>query len=975
MRQVAESEELLPPLEAAHHLGVTPELLFGFTRRSFRTSPSRTRRLRTVERGGATMFAIDELDDFDLYLKQPWVEPGSPRTNPPKCIEDHLRAESGNQCSRCGSGVAVQTAHIDQWATSRSHHPHNLIRLCSGCHIEHDLHGSIPTLELRSIKARLIDRTRTMIERRIEPVALRFRPPRPVEFFVGYSDALAGLRRGLQAGRSISVIGVAGVGKTQLALQALKDIDTRRPVIWIDVESHSSLQDVASALQIALSDSVVSCERGRIASRLDSLQACVVFDGIEQGSRTSIDDLEDFVADLVEQTSSAQFLFTSQLNLQRIPSDGTVRLRRMDRESSRRLFVASIAQVKEIDSKTEAKLLEFCEGHPLTIRLVGSLVDFFGSSKTALDRISSFGAKAVKLQKRERYDRQTSLELCLALAYKSLDPSEQRLLWLVSNSPAGMFTRHIEVPSFEIPDPRFAAAGLRRWNLVQCLGAGEPFERLYALSPVRSFADAHWRDENPDQADGLLERLVTEFAMMAAVIDRDRSSPDSISHMMHRYSQELPNLIRVIEVAWARPESAELANMAYVVCSALMRYFFLLGFSKQGTEIMHSGADLALRRGESKRASDFAIQLISLAGRSRDPESKEAAIRLYNSLAQSGASAADPLVHANLCVARAMMALDDEKPIDAEMEAKEAVAIYQSQRAETGEEDAEDNANDLAAALSLLGGAFLAQAMYADAKDAYGRALEIQSQQSLAVNRGQLLHQIGNCEAHIGNYEAATQCYAEAAHLFHAIGMQEYLANALGELGFVLIEHDFEALDSKLIDLIPDGFTDVANHVRRGFGDTGISDYAERIGIVRKLFGIVVLVSFCESQESLRTFAESLKSEVISWKSAKADGSDGSKLTPVALLKFVLAIASDLATTEVIGAEGEEALAGCIEGLAFGLHRSWSWARRHLLLFQWFAKYLDRRWDISGVTAELLEEACETAERTGRFSLRAVGSP
>jgi hypothetical protein len=78
-----QSLHLLTPLEAAYHLGITPELLFAYTRSRFRKSRTEARRLGTVEVDGTTRFNRIELDDFDRYLQQLWADPGS-RTDPPK---------------------------------------------------------------------------------------------------------------------------------------------------------------------------------------------------------------------------------------------------------------------------------------------------------------------------------------------------------------------------------------------------------------------------------------------------------------------------------------------------------------------------------------------------------------------------------------------------------------------------------------------------------------------------------------------------------------------------------------------------------------------------------------------------------------------------------------------------------------------------------------------------------------------------
>ena len=92
---MSEDERLLSPLAAAHHLGVTSELLFQYTKKGF-AKASGLRALETVQQSGSTLFSISELDAFDALLAGPWQNVNGRRATIPKVILDHLRAESFN---------------------------------------------------------------------------------------------------------------------------------------------------------------------------------------------------------------------------------------------------------------------------------------------------------------------------------------------------------------------------------------------------------------------------------------------------------------------------------------------------------------------------------------------------------------------------------------------------------------------------------------------------------------------------------------------------------------------------------------------------------------------------------------------------------------------------------------------------------------------------------------------------------------
>lgn len=76
-------EDQLSPLAAAHHLGITAELLFQYTKTSFARA-SRLRSLKAIEQAGATLFSRAELDAFDTLLRGPWPSSEGQRPAIPK---------------------------------------------------------------------------------------------------------------------------------------------------------------------------------------------------------------------------------------------------------------------------------------------------------------------------------------------------------------------------------------------------------------------------------------------------------------------------------------------------------------------------------------------------------------------------------------------------------------------------------------------------------------------------------------------------------------------------------------------------------------------------------------------------------------------------------------------------------------------------------------------------------------------------
>ena len=418
---------------------------------------------RFIEQAGSTLFSCAELNDFDALLRGPWPGSHTPRPAIPRAILDHLRAECLNQCARCGSGIGIDTAHIRPWSESRSHHPGNLIRLCSSCHREHDAQQSLSTADLLALKSRLVERTRDNLAARIKNVRPLSRVRRPSASFVGRDNELVSLIVALRSGRSVILTGGGGIGKTELLIHAVHQADTGRPVFWIDVEQHRSAADILLELRTAVGWEGMASPAAALPGRLDALQACVVFDGVERATVEGLDGFEDAVTGLYSATAVAQFVLTSQVMLHGFSADVRIRVGRLDDTSSGTLLTAVRP---DFDRTDLAPLLAFCEGHALTLQLAAALIDHYGGAKSTYDVIKAQGVKAVRMPGRQQHSRADSLELCFAASYEAVSAEARRLLWALAEAPAGLFTHHIDGDWLAISAPVEALAELRRWHLV-----------------------------------------------------------------------------------------------------------------------------------------------------------------------------------------------------------------------------------------------------------------------------------------------------------------------------------------------------------------------------------------------------------------------------------------------------------------------------------------------------------------------------
>ena len=575
-------------------------------------------------------------------------------------------------------------------------------------------------------------------------------------------------------------------------------------------------------------------------------RACVVLDGVEQFIGPALDEVDDFLADLKKRTMDTQFVVTSQVELQRTPFDEKHVLSGLESEPSRTLLRSLVEHRSSLDNASEAALLAFAEGHPLTLRLTAGLVNYLGSGRTVREQIDTKGAGVIEIPKRTEQDRQTSLVRCLSLAFETLDADEQRLLYLISSCPGGIFAHHLKC--YGGAETPLLVGALRRWSLVQTNDGGAPIERSYVLSPIRAYVKQRWREEHPSEAQVLTGTLLRNFGLMAAVIEGQSEDAANVPHMVSRFSQELPNLLLVIDEAEIHPGNAELSLLASTICGALMRFFFVSRLPERGVYLMKRGAKIEMRDGDGIAASRTIAQAAALAQRGQDPRT---AAELESLLDQIPSE--DIETRGNMAVTRAILANQRGHARATEGHARNAIANYQKLwndlparlDQEKDEPRREEIGNALSGSFQLLGHGLLALNRPKEARSAYERALELMSGASVAVNQGQALYQIGNCQSRLAKHDNAADYYARASVCFQAVGMQEYLSNALGGLGHALMEFDDERPLPRAVPsiVLSDGLDDAVESVVRCLAARPKPDYTARTWAIGKLFGVVAVLS------------------------------------------------------------------------------------------------------------------------------------
>ena len=640
----------------------------------------------------------------------------------------------------------------------------------------------------------------------------------------------------------------------------------QRPVLWLEAEQYDGVEALKAALEVSLR----SVQHGgdvSLEAVLDKLQACLVIDGLEQLKAPDIDAIDDWITYLQTRLSNTQIIVTSQADLAQTRIDNYVRVVGVADDAGGQILAHYLRPNISIDASSLAELIAFADGHPLTLRLGAMLINHFGSSTITIEQIRRRGTNLLEVQKRSSQNRRTSLRTCLSLAYDALTDDERKLLYVAANAPGGLFSGMLEEKKDWISDGRSAIAALWKWGLIEGTDRGERRERIRMLSPIASYAITRWSEERPDEAKRLTVDLAENFALMAAVISMHSDKNGGIPNMVGRFKEEMPNLLRVLDLAERQFNDSQLGLMATGICAELMRYFFIIHLGHIGSQVMLRGARIALRDGRMRSASNLLTMTVGLAYRSQGHVDIAAAMALINEIGQNSCESG---TLGNLALCRAIAGNLQNNDEVVHEQAQIAIKHFEealSSASKSFEEniDLEGIQNDLSSSYGLLGGALLTRRDFAEAANAYRSSLDLVRGQSVAVNIGQLHHQLGNCEAYLGNLGEAALRYTEAATQFYTIGMRGYLGNALSEFGHLLLEfvsdNDWPTMPSN--EIIKAGIEDVARTIEGCFGQ-----YPFELGAcstaLRSLFGIIVLISFSKAETAL-AFPKNLQTALLPW--------------------------------------------------------------------------------------------------------------
>jgi tetratricopeptide (TPR) repeat protein len=718
-------------------------------------------------------------------------------------------------------------------------------------------------------------------------------------------------------------------------------------VVWVALEDCSSEAVLRAYMEAAAS----RIAAGDLIKTLASIRACVVLDGIERAA-CGVAAVSQVISELMSDGLGIQLVVTSQARLPEIAFETELQVERLDLEASARML-----PTPECGRERVSQLLQFADGHPLTLRILAALVRHFGSTSEVIERLHGRPERPLEMPARTTQGTDSSLDICLQTAFEALGEGERSAMWALAHLPAGLATAFVSLEALGVDDPAQVTAELKRWHLVERRElTGEPL--LWVLSPVRSYVRRAIDERTLPELSTLRRRLAWHFAARVEEVNSDLIHGGHIELGMALLDRELPNALAVFDLSSGKAaDDAGFRAIANALASTLQTYFFSSGYFDVGAAVMEKAADLAIAAGDTREALEMLSQLISLANRGQRTDLAEAALGKARALDCTD----DPLAQAFMLGIEA----DLERTVGRESRwdrrdgrIKAAVAAGRSYELLV---QAAGGVLTHRAALALL-----QQACHLEDAGRPDQALPLLERAVIffrsdedPINAGSALQRRGNCLAYVGRITESMDSYAESAELFHKLKTVEYRSNALGEAGLLMAEHAEVVCSPQITDdVLIGGIDDIVDRIVEAVPLIRVPGNDWRYVLTRKACGMIILASLSGRTACLAQMGHRLRNEVAQvlftrepekWRRI----GHGSPVTAhFSALAWLCEHISGISPPDRAPDLSE------IEGLAIIAESMFTGDMRDLM-FGWLARYLAEQRGLSGLSPGILRAATD----------------
>jgi tetratricopeptide (TPR) repeat protein len=802
-----DNKKILNVTEAAIYLGVTKELLFAYIRNAPKKHLGNDRKLPTIERQGQNYFYEEDLIDFDNFIKEPWSNPGDARPAIPTYIKEYLKVEIGGKCPITAKGYPLEDAHIVPYNLSLNHHHHNLLRVAKDEHTKAD-NGVIPREILLETKNRLVEQLRYRLQQEAKGDQLHSHVPKPHPIFIGRLEQLLNLTDAMEFERLVIVEGIGGIGKTQLLLHGLANVQYHNPVVWIDIEAVDNLSDLYVLLNNASSAYTGNSSSESLYDSLKDIPITFVFDSLEKLLLTERDETENFIHNLLTETRQVQLLATSQVDISILDHPKKIiKLKGLETEETICLILELLEDEIELSQEHLYWIVEFCNGHPLSIKLIVSLIKYFRSSERAVVLLKR--NSDLKHPIKKHHDKLTSLAVCLSTVYDNLTERQKQFLHFLKFFPAGL---KLEWAEKKIEDEIFIydIASLQHFFFIESMQDRLDFERIVVPNPIRPFLKEKAK-QNDTRAESETEKdAIVHIMMEAAIIDLhyiESGLHGPPSYGILRIEDEMPNLLHAFQIAQDKANyyeevsniklRDEYLHIVTGISSALGKFCFTRSYHRQGFLFADAGIKAYKLLHEYSLAASQYMYLAQIQSRLFDLSGLETTV---NNLEHLAAETKEEAVNLNFLWAKGILNFDKAHYEEARKYFKEALFIMQKNIQEFVFEKPQNvdeeifevgKKNEVGNALILkfnIAKTYEFQEKYLEAIPLHRETILELEKYYLPEEIGSNYHHLAHCLCKNKNYKEGFDFYYKAIDSFSEVGQFEYLANSISDLGLFIEE-------------------------------------------------------------------------------------------------------------------------------------------------------------------------------------------
>lgn len=744
--------------------------------------------------------------------------------------------------------------------------------------------GIISKEILIQTKEKLIQNLKQKIRENIQLSRSTFEVPNPHPLYIGRQELIRDLVGAMSETQLVIIEGIGGIGKSQLLLQAIHGtVEYYNPVVWIDIEQIESYADflilfnnaVYEYLKVSFTDSGFKILAG--------VQITFVFDSLEKLLIAERDEVEDFIRELLSEAPMIQLLITSQIDLSLFDIPMKVfKLDGLNKKESTSLIDNLLNEEFKINVSELNWILDFCNGHPLSIKLISTLIKYYRSTSRVIQLLKY--SEKVQHPTRQRQNKNTSLSVCLNTIYNILNEKQKEILHFLKFYPAGMI---LDFAQKKYNDVLFFnnIANLQQFFFIEIKDDILAIERLVIPNPIRSFLKIEIENEDKKLDIEIEKEAITEIMLSAVIIDLHYISTGHYgapSYGIMRLEVEIPNLLFASNTANARAIQYEqlkkievrdsYLNIVSGISSAIGQFCFTRTYYKLGILFAELGINAYIKLKEYSFASTQYLYLAQMQARLFDIQGLENTIKKIKILLSQSEESA---VLINTRWIEGMLNLELNRYSQARDNFSEAKITLEKIIQEFEYDESDDIAivsrdsdiGNIELLKSYIAKTYENENNYSEAISIYKEIIDNLPENFPEGNVASIYHHYAYCLSQTEKKEESIKYYSLAINNFSTIGNFDYLANSISDLGLFIVEGFPEVINNLDIDedLIIESLKCINTHL------ANIPDFLERMKnnpdiipfeLIGKIMGVIKALSFSQYSEILCEWVTSLLNEI-----------------------------------------------------------------------------------------------------------------